>query len=94
MITGTVIHGTLRPEDLAPVYLDLLGRLSPDHIGTDWYKQMDDEVLAVINSENDDPYGLLERLGDEIDAVIPEGYYFGSHPGDGSDIGIWQVEDD
>jgi hypothetical protein len=35
---------------------------------------------------------LLESLFDTLDNYSPEGYYFGAHPGDGSDYGFWEMD--
>jgi hypothetical protein len=43
---------------------------------------------------SEDAQFLLESLFDELDAHAPEGYYFGAHPGDGSDYGYWANEED
>lgn len=41
------------------------------------------------NSE--DAMILLDSLFDTLDLYAPDGYYFGAHPGDGSDYGYWKV---
>lgn len=33
---------------------------------------------------------LLDSLFDTLDLYAPDGYYFGAHPGDGSDYGFWK----
>jgi hypothetical protein len=44
--------------------------------------------------DSDDATALCSQLFDDLDAVAPAGYYFGAHPGDGSDYGYWQSESD
>jgi len=34
------------------------------------------------------------NLTDDLDVVSPEGYSFGTHPGDGSDYGWWPNDDE
>lgn len=37
---------------------------------------------------------LVVALMDDLNEYAPDGFYFGAHPGDGSDFGWWPVEDD
>lgn len=37
---------------------------------------------------------FLECLFDALDMFSPDGFYFGAHPGDGSEYGWWQSETD
>jgi hypothetical protein len=96
---GTVIHGTLRPQDLIPGFLDALRNVAPDA-----YAQLVvmpfGPIPAHVTDEGDsspwwdseDATALLESLFDTLDEHAPDGYYFGAHPGDGSDFGFWECE--
>ena len=56
-------------------------------IGAGWEYRWSDEGLE-LGSE------IVNELFDALNVYAPEGYYFGAHPGDGSDYGYWRVEDD
>ena len=44
--------------------------------------------------DSEDVSWIINELAwDAMNDIAPEGYYFGSHPGDGSDYGFWQCED-
>lgn len=36
---------------------------------------------------------LIQDLFDTLNQISPEGYYFGAHPGDGSDFGYWEWQE-
>lgn len=80
--TGTIIHGTMRFCDVAPALIAEIERVG-GMVDPTWLDCPDDEQGDV-----------LSEIHDELDSLAPEGYYFGAHPGDGSDLGLWQVEDD
>ena len=105
----TVSHGTMREEDLVPDFLRFLAGVSDKTIpkllrdldpslGVQaaiycWLVGVDDiEVPDEILEEMS--YFLNEDLFTKMGEYAPEGYYFGSHPGDGSDYGFWEIEDD
>lgn len=101
---GTLIHGTLRPQDLVPVFLDELRRL--DRARFDEYVQanpgmLPGEIPASAIESNSDPWWdtesvtwALDSLFDTLGEYSPEGYYFGTHEGDGADFGWWPVDRD
>ena len=96
-LDSTVIHGTHRPADLAPVFLGVI-RETPEYI------QLLQAAPAIVtdptpyNDDNDewqseDTSFFLDELFETLDSYAPAGYYFGAHPGDGSDYGFWKTED-
>jgi len=96
---STLIHGTMRPQDLIPTFLDALRELdSTRYAGL----LLAGPVPAYVQDEGDesewwqseDAGYLLEDLFDALNDCAPEGQYFGAHPGDGSDYGFWDIEDD
>ena len=102
MKTGTVIHGTHRPQDLIPAFLDALKEISPAHYTgfiTLPFRRVPAYVPAYVQDEGDDSawwhsgdaQALLEDLTELLDEIAPEGHYFGAHPGDGSDFGFWPL---
>lgn len=108
-IEGTVISGTMRDQDTIPAFLatalELLGHKGPDAHNMIPAKRNALEMLADITCRhampdyfgeaNDDKRaGDVEFLFDTLDYLAPEGFYFGSHPGDGADYGFWQHEQD
>ena len=99
---GTVSHGTLLNKDLIPVFLGHLREFDEDrYLALDAevpsYKGSfdDDRALQLFAEEYDifmyssDAYDLLDTLMDELEKYCPPGTYFGTHPGDGSDYGVW-----
>lgn len=88
----SVSFGTLRLEDLIPEFYDFLTRHVPDAVPAD---------LAYSGKEVDgDPYFDteeaafdLDALFDAMDAVAPDGCYFGVLEGDGAAFGFWEVTD-
>lgn len=88
----SVSHGTMRPQDLLPAFMDVI-RDTPEYVqvmNAVPAHAMEDREAEWWDGE--DAAGLLESLSDTLDAYSPEGYYFGVHPGDGSDYGYWKAE--
>ena len=103
-VIGTVIHGTLRSEDLIPAFMTELNRIVEAktfiicglaQCDNRIYKEM---YLIARRAEVDGYHesgaaGLdLDWLFCTLDAHAPRGCYFGSHEGDGSDFGFWEAD--
>ena len=99
----SVIHGTHRNEDLIPSFMEVINIFDPEkakelkakypemekalkELAEDSYKE-----ISYFGSE-ESSYFLNEVLFDVLDSYSPENFYFGSHPGDGSDYGYWKEE--
>tara|TARA_R110000824_G_scaffold398814_1_gene603343 strand:- start:380 stop:868 length:489 start_codon:yes stop_codon:yes gene_type:complete len=97
---GTVSHGTLRPQDLLPKFLETLTALGGD-IPTDLECAAHIEYLNwpspdTTACDEDDPFWVSEDAGWDMEALrdalqncCPPFIYFGAHEGDGSDFGFW-----
>lgn len=88
---GTVSHGTMRKEDLIPAFVETLHALDTNEEHTDLIAEACD-LDHDYDSEQADY--ILDDLFDALDALAPDGYYFGAHPGDGADYGFWPVDCD
>ena len=91
---GSVSHATMRPEDLIPAFLDTLESQKPlrrNHRKLiSQVKQNIDQVEDYFDS--DDASFDLEELFTALDSYALPYFYFGAHPGDGSDYGFWLTE--
>jgi hypothetical protein len=88
--TGSLISATMRPEDLIPTFLEEAYSL----MQTDGEAKDLGAIRKRMKSPNyydtEDATFDLEQLFDLLNEAAPEGFYFGSHPGDGSDYGFWE----
>jgi hypothetical protein len=103
MQPGTIIHGTMRAEDLIPAFIAVLpagdarsgfqetwALLARGYVYNGAYGYVfrgEDSPDAAMERDL-----LLDQLFNALDELAAEGYYFGSHPGDGSDYGFWPEE--
>lgn len=101
---GSVSHGTLRAEDLIPVFLDVLETVAMD-FGTEEDRKRFHKIECDINSarlDEDDnereEYYSDEQADEDVSNLIdmlsdldcvPPYVYFGASEGDGSDFGFW-----
>jgi len=92
---GTVIHATLRPEDLIPVLTyELECILGLGLYDQSYFVALHDGQAWNPGMDADETDATLEGLFDALDAIAPEGYYFGATEGDGADFGFWPVDED
>ena len=106
---GSYSSGTLRDEDLIPVFMDLLAevdakqakKLSWEYRKLLYYyteeriKPYSDEEVEDLNEQAS--YLINDVLFEALGEYCPPYTYFGSHPGDGADFGVWvsdSIEDD
>ena len=101
---GSVSHGTMRPEDLCPIFMGLLEEYDPERAArlTSGYSG-DGWPYSMAGLGWGDPFDarqqelaphLLEDLFNELQGIAPPGSHFGSHEGDGSDYGFWLIDPD
>jgi len=101
---GSVSHGTMRPEDLVPAFMELLeeydpvqaAKLTSEYSGEGWpYSQAGLGWGDPFDEhQREQAPHLLEDLFNALQEIAPPGSHFGSHPGDGSDYGFWLIDPD
>lgn len=97
---GTVIHGTLRNEDIITACIHALFELDPERARTIWKRNpkmneaLCDRDAGIKNDwwESEDATQSCLDIFDIMGEYSPSGHYFGAHPGDGSDFGWWECE--
>jgi hypothetical protein len=85
---GSISSGTMRPDDLIPVFADELSRLNT----AGEYAALIAEAEAIEDYGAETAEFVLEDLFDVLDGFAPDYCYFGAHPGDGADYGFWLHE--
>lgn len=95
---GTLIHGTMRPEDLIPAFANELERLAKANNQESEHSELLKDCREINFSDNstgnlDNINYCLEDLFTALDDFAPDYAYFGANPGDGSDYGFWPIED-
>lgn len=92
IVIGTVIHGTLRFEDLAPAFLNALGPFDP--LAAEGFQREIDSLHLIADDADraEEESALLSSIEDTIGQHLPRHIRFGAVEGDGSDIGFWLVE--
>lgn len=98
---GTVSHGTMRPQDLIPRFLDVLREVDPGQYSA-FISTPFTAVPSYVQDEGDDSDWwqsedaghLLNELFEALDDAAPLGMVFGASEGDGSDYGFWIIDPD
>lgn len=98
---GSLIHGTHRNEDLIPVFMSEIFRNDPQKAREIW-KSSPNLLQALCDKQagvgtnwwnSEEATEICMELQDALQNYAPEGHYFGTHMGDGSDFGYWNDED-
>ncbi len=103
---GSVSHGTMREDDLIPVFCNVLEELAKVNqekgISISTLSDGHFDLIEGIRDrmQDNDYFGtdeaaedLNEFLFDALDCYAPPYCCFGSHPGDGSAYGFWVLDD-
>jgi len=81
----SVSEGTLKEDDIFNAIRGYLNFTSEGQgIIEDFEKAQEENDKETMS------YLLNESAFNYMNEIAPEGYYFGSHPGDGADIGFWE----
>jgi len=99
-INESISHGTLRTQDLLPAFIDAVRDYAPSHyeaIMVAPFSFIPDHVLDEGDDaewwDSEEARWKLDELTDILNEHAPDGCYFGSHEGDGSDFGFWQAQE-
>lgn len=94
----SVSHATLNPEHLIPAFTSFIFgdlKLSYDVVPYNVCILRLDVIHDRIDYDSDySQEWAMEDLFDFLNTIAPEGTYFGSHLGDGSDFGFWEFEEE
>lgn len=104
---GSIISGTVRPEDTIPAMINTLWEYDSTSASAltavwecdGWPMTRDangnrdlDLSEQAIATRPKDAWELMEDLFSALQEIAPEDSYFGTHPGDGADLGFWGRE--
>ena len=88
---GSISSGTMRKEDLIPAFVDELeyqaGKDDKYHIAL--CESINEAMENDGYFDGEDSDFDLEELFDALNEYSAPYFYFGAHPGDGSDYGWW-----
>jgi len=87
-VNQSIVWGTLIGEDVAKAFAGELARLGIEY---DSFAEFAGWTTRWRGDDDQLSYYVWEYLLDMLDEQAPDGYYFGAHPGDGSDFGFWPL---
>ncbi len=85
---GSISSGTMRPEDLIPVFLNALADCG-GKCRTKYQQLASIDRLTDTYWESEEPSYDLDSLFEALESYAPPFAYFGTHEGDGADYGFW-----
>ena len=98
---GTITHGTMRPCDVLPSLGTWLACFASGDT-REAYRAIvaefadDNDAMATLSGtpgrDFDDSAEVTCQFIDLVSETLPDGWTCQTHPGDGSDIGIWPIE--
>lgn len=91
---GSVIHGTMREEDLIPAFIAVLENLELSREEVDLIDDVKRHMKQSDYESGDASYYLNDVLFNLLNDHVPPDCYFGSTEGDGSDYGCWPTGDE
>lgn len=98
---GTVIAGTMRPQDLIPAFLIELSchdKAAAEAISAQIPHGglLREGMIMFFDGhpwwDSEEAGEVLSELFDALEEHAPAGHYFGAHWGDGADYGYWPNE--
>jgi len=86
---GTLIHGTLRSEDLFDAFANELERIAGKDAYESAVSDFPEDMSQILADDGERASEIVFALQDALNDYAPAHTYFGSIEGDGSDFGFW-----
>lgn len=92
---GSISHGTMRTEDLLPLFARELEALARRNRTSHRHASLltaARRIERARNWESSDAIAVLDELFEALDDYAPMYCRFGAHEGDGADYGFWPID--